>query len=218
MKVRALLGKKLGMTQVFTENGAVIPVSVIEAGPCVVLETKSAEGRDGYSAVKLGYMAVREKVLSKPVLGYFKKLNLAPMRFVREIRIPEEQLPEFEVGSEVGVSIFEAGDIVTVSGKSKGRGFAGVMKRYGFAGHRKTHGTHESKRGPGAVGCSAWPGRIWKGKKMPGQYGNVVCTTENLEIVQVIPERNLLLVRGAVPGHPNSILLVKNAVKKWKRS
>jgi len=129
MKVRALLGKKLGMTQVFTENGAVIPVSVIEAGPCVVLETKSAEGRDGYSAVKLGYMAVREKVLSKPVLGYFKKLNLAPMRFVREIRIPEEQLPEFEVGSEVGVSIFEAGDIVTVSGKSKGRGFAGVMKR-----------------------------------------------------------------------------------------
>jgi len=217
MKVRALLGKKIGMTQLFTESGEVVPVSVVKAGPCVVLEKKSGLGKDRYSAVKIGFETAKPKSLTKPQLGYFKKLSVDPLRFVREVQIGEEQLPDFEIGSKLGVDMFEAGDIVNVTAKSKGRGFAGVMKRWGFAGHRQTHGTHTSKRGPGAVGCSAWPGKIWKGKKMPGQYGNAPATTENLEIVRVDPERNILMIKGSVPGHRNSLILVKNSVKKWKR-
>ena len=146
MKTRALLGKKIGMTQIFVDGGVVVPVSVVQAGPCVVLEKKSATGKDGYSAVKLGFGPAREKTFVKPALGYFKKLGVSAMKFVKEIRIPEDQLGDYEVGGELGASVFEPGDIVNVTGKSKGRGFAGVMKRYGFAGHRATHGTHESKR------------------------------------------------------------------------
>lgn len=218
MKTRALLGRKIGMTQLFAEGGEVIPVSAMTVGPCQILEKKSSVGKDGYSAVKLGFENKKEKHANKPEMGYFNKLNTAPVRFIREIRISEDQLGDFEVGSTLDVSIFTEGDIVTISGKSKGRGFAGVMKRYGFKGMRATHGTHSSFRGPGSIGCSAWPGRVWKGKKMPGQYGNVIKTIENLEVVKVIPEDNMLLVRGSVPGHRNSVLLVKNSVKKWKRS
>jgi large subunit ribosomal protein L3 len=218
MKIRALLGRKIGMTQLFTEDGEVVPVSVMTAGPCVVLEKKIQSGKDGYSAIKVGFETRKDKHVTKPEMGYFKKLDVAPARFVREVRMPEEQVDEIEVGGTLDVSIFAEGDIVNVSGKSKGRGFAGVMKRYGFSGMRATHGTHSSFRGPGAIGCSAWPGRVWKGKKMPGQYGNVIRTIENLEVVKVIPEDNMLLIRGSIPGHRNSLLVVKNSPKKWKRS
>lgn len=218
MNVRALLGRKIGMTQLFTEDGEVIPVSVMTAGPCVVLEKKSNSGKDGYSAIKVGFETRKDKHVTKPEMGYFKKLDVAPARVVREVRMPEKQVDEIELGGTLDVSIFTEGDIVNVSGKSKGRGFAGVMKRYGFSGMRATHGTHTSFRGPGAIGCSAWPGRVWKGKKMPGQYGNVIKTIENLEVVKVIPEDNMLLIRGSIPGHRNSLLVVKNSPKKWKRS
>lgn len=216
--VKALLGKKVGMTQIFADDGTVVPVTVLKAGPCVVLEKKSQQGKDGYSAVKLGFEKAKEKHLTKPELGYFKKIGQDPVRHVKEVRIPEAQLEEYEVGGELNATVFEDGDIINVTAKSKGRGFAGVMKRWGFAGFRMTHGVHESYRGPGSVGCSTWPGKIWKGKKMPGQYGNKPVTVENLEVVKVDAEQNLIMVRGALPGHRNSLLFVKSSPKKWKRS
>jgi large subunit ribosomal protein L3 len=216
--VKALLGKKIGMTQIFAADGTVVPVSVMQAGPCVVLEKKSQQGKDGYSAVKLGFQKAKEKHLTKPQLGFFKNIGQDPVRHVKEIRVPEKQLDEFEVGANLDATLFEEGDIVNISAKSKGRGFAGVMKRWNFAGFRMTHGVHESYRGPGSVGCSTWPGKIWKGKKMPGQYGNKLSTVENLTIVKVLADQNLVMVKGAIPGHRNSILTVKSAPKKWKRS
>lgn len=216
--VKALLGKKVGMTQIFAADGTVVPVTVLEAGPCVVLEKKSQQGKDGYSAVKLGYQAAKEKHLNRPQLGFFKTIAQDPMRHIKEVRIPEKQLDEFEVGTRLEATLFEEGDIVNVTAKGKGKGFSGVMKRWNFAGFRVTHGVHESYRGPGSVGCSTWPGKIWKGKKMPGQYGNKPVTAENLQIVKVLGEKNLLLVKGSIPGHRNSILLVKSAPKKWKRA
>jgi len=217
MKVRALLGKKIGMTQLFVGDGEVVPVSVIKAGPCFVLEKKSATGKDGYSALKLGFEAAKEKHLTKPELGYFKKLNREPLRHVEEVRVPEEQLSEMEVGAELKASIFEPGDMVNVVGTSKGRGFQGVVKRWGFVGKRASHGTHKYERHGGSVGSNTWPARTWPGKKMAGQFGNVSFTAQNLEVVKVIPEQDLILVRGAVPGHRNGLVLVRTAVKKWKR-
>ena len=230
MRVKAVLGRKIGMTQLFAEGGESIPVSVVKAGPCTILEKKSSAGKDGYSAIKLGFEPAKErnkgadkpedrefKGITKPQRGYFDKLDTEPVRTVREIRVPEEQLDQFEVGGELNATVFAEGDIVTVTGKSKGRGFAGVMKRWNFSGHKASHGTHESFRGPGAVGCSAWPGRIFKGKKMPGQYGNTNQTIQNLEVVKVLPEENLLLIKGAIPGHRNSLIVVRNSKKKWKR-
>ena len=218
MKTRALLARKIGMTQVFKEDGKVVPVCIVKAGPCKVLEKKSSLGRDKYSAIKIGFEAGRPKSMNKPQLGYFKKAGTEPMKEVREIRLDEEHLDDFEVGGDLTVSLFEPGDIVNVIGKSKGRGFTGVIKRWGFSGKRATHGTHECFRHPGSVGCSAWPSRIFKGKKMPGQYGNEVMTIENLEVVRVVPEENLLFLKGAVPGARNSLILVRNSRKKWKRN
>ncbi|MBM4353728.1 MAG: 50S ribosomal protein L3 [Deltaproteobacteria bacterium] len=217
MKVRALLGRKIGMSQVFDAKGEVVPVSVVQAGPCVVLEKKSAKGKDGYSAVKIGFEKAREKSVNKPDGGFYKKLDIAPLKHVREIRVPEEQLAEFEVGAELNATLFEVGDVVNVVGNSRGRGFAGVIKRWGFAGKRMSHGTHQYTRHPGSVSAHSWPARIFKGKKMPGQFGNVRKTQESLTVIQVIPEKNLLLLKGPVPGGRNSVVLVKTSPKKWKR-
>jgi len=217
MKVRALLGKKVGMTQVFSENGEVVPVSVVQAGPCFVLEKKSATGKDGYSAVKIGFEKAREKSVNKPEGGFFKKLNLTPLKHVQEVRVTEEQLAEFEVGTELNASLFEAGDMVNVIGNTRGRGFAGVMKRWGFSGKRASHGTHQYTRHGGSVSAHSWPARIFKGKKMPGQYGNTRKTQESLTVIKVIPEQNLLLLKGPVPGGRNSVVLVRTSPKKWKR-
>ncbi len=205
------------MTQIFADSGEVVPVSVIKAGPCVVLEKKSAAGKDGYTAIKLGFEATREKTLVKPEIGYFKKLGAEPMKYIREIRMNDEQMPDYEVGSQIDASVFEAGDVVTVMGKMKGRGFSGVMKRHGFAGKNHSHGTHKYERHGGSVGCSTWPSRIIPGKKMPGQYGNTQISQENLVVVRVIPEENLILVRGSVPGARNTLLTVRTSKKKWKR-
>jgi len=205
------------MTQIFSESGEVVPVSVIKAGPCVVLEKKSAQGKDGYTAIKLGFEPTREKTLVKPEIGYFKKLNATPTKFIREIRMEEDQMPECEVGTEINASIFEPGDMVTVMGLMKGRGFSGVMKRHGFHGKKHSHGTHKYERHGGSIGCSTWPSRVVPGKKMPGQYGNTQISQENLMVVQVMPEENLLLVRGSVPGARNTLLTVRTSKKKWKR-
>jgi len=205
------------MTQVFTETGEVIPVSVVKVGPCTVLEKKSANGKDGYSAVRLGFESIRDKLLSKPSAGYYKKVGVTPCRMSREIRLPEDQLADFEIGTLLKADLFEAGDIVTVSGKSKGRGFAGVVKRWGFGGVKNTHGTHKYRRHTGSIGSNTWPARVRKGKHMPGHLGNTVSTTQNLEVVKVLPEDNLLMIRGAVPGHRNTLLWVMNSKKMWKR-
>jgi len=218
MKVRGILGKKIGMTQIFDEQGRVIPVTVVEAGPCKVMQVKSEAGKDKYASVKLGFEPVEPRKVSKPELEKLKKADLEPMRFVREFRLPEGEIADFEVGQDVTADLFEVGDFVNVTGKTKGRGFAGVMKRHGFHGAIRTHGVHEFFRHGGAPGCSAYPGRIIKGKKMPGQYGNVIFTVENLEIAGVDKENNLLLIRGSLPGSRNTYLMIRSAKKKWKRT
>lgn len=200
-----LIGKKIGMTQLFDEKGEAIPVTVIEAGPCTITEVRTLE-RDGYSAVQLGFGAKSEKRIPRPVLGQFKKRNLVPTRHVREFRV--EDLAGFEVGKSLTVTLFEKGQHVDVQGVTKGRGFTGVVKRYGFVTGHASHGPTHGKQ-PGSIGASAYPSRVVKGKRLPGRMGGVNFTAKNLEVVAVDAEQNVLLVRGAVPGPPNGLVTVK---------
>jgi large subunit ribosomal protein L3 len=200
-----LIGKKVGMTQIFDEKGEAIPVTVIEAGPCTVSAVRTVE-RDGYSGVQLGFGTQKEARFSRPVLGQFKKHNLAPARRLREFRV--EDSSAFEVGKTVTVELFEKGTHVDVSGVTKGRGFAGVVKRYGFVAGHASHGPTAGKQ-PGSIGASAYPSRVVKGKRLPGRMGGVRLTVKNLEVVGVDPEQNVLLLRGAVPGPPNGLVLVR---------
>jgi large subunit ribosomal protein L3 len=192
-----LIGKKLGMTQVFTDDGRVIPVTVIEAGPCTVIDVKTDQ-KHGYSAVQLGFDSWRKKrPMSKPFHGQFDRLGVPPMRRLREFRVTDSNA--YEVKQDLKADIFAAGERVKVTGTSKGKGFAGVVRRYAFAGYEETHG-HPGARTPGSVGQCATPGRTLKGQRMGGRMGGVRRTVKNLEVVEVDAERNLLLVRGAVPG------------------
>jgi len=210
----AILGRKIGMTQFFDDMGDRVPVTMIQAGPCPVLRVKTSEGRDGYDAVVLGLGKGRPKAMTKPELGVFKKLEVEPVEVMREIRVdPMTEAPLYQVGSTVDVTLFQAGEKVDVIGTSRGRGFQGVVKRHGFAGFPKTHGTHEYRRHPGSIGCRTWPGRTIKGKRLPGQMGDQRVTSLNLKVVAVVPEENLILVRGAVPGAPNGLVMVRKAVK-----
>ncbi len=205
-----LVGKKVGMTQVFTDNGEAVPVTVVEAGPCTVVQIRTLD-RDGYSAVQVGFGRGLEKRKSRALYGH---MNTAGAVFggLAEFRCPADA--HYEVGQEVGVAdLFDKGDSVDVSGASKGRGFAGVMKRHGFSGHKATHGTHESFRGAGAIGACAYPGRVFKGKKMPGHMGAAKVTTQNLEVMDVRAEDNLVLVRGGVPGPRGGRVVIRLAVK-----
>lgn len=202
-----LLGRKLGMTRIFSEDGHNIPVTVIEAGPCFVSQIKTPE-KDGYSAVQLGFMEKKEKRTTKPLLGHFAKANLKPLRYLREFR-DFDLGKELKLGDEIGVEIFEPGDVVDVSGRSKGRGFQGVVKRHRFGGGPKTHGQSDRYRAPGSIGQSSFPSRVLKGLRMAGHMGNRRVTIKNLVVVKVIPEQNLLLVRGGVPGAVNSIVEIK---------
>lgn len=213
----AILGTKLGMAQVFDENGYCVPVTVIAAGPCVVLQKKSADGRDGYNALKVGYGDVKPQRLAKPQRGMYKKLDVTPKRVVREIRMTNEELAQFEVGGELKADLFAAGDIVDVIGTSKGRGFTGPMKRHGFHGASATHGTHEYRRHGGSIGTSAWPSHVFKGKKMAGQHGNSQITVQNLKVFAVDTERNEIWIRGSVPGPNNRLVMVRTSVKKPKK-
>ena len=206
---QALIGKKVGMTQVFKENGEIVPVTVIEAGPCVVLQKKTIEV-DGYESVQLAYGDVKEKHVTKPVQGQYNKNGVPFRKIIKEFRL--DDVATLETGQELKVDIFEAGDRVDISGKSKGKGFQGNIKRHGQARGPMSHGSKYHRR-PGAMSASASPGEVPKGKNLPGQMGNKNVTTLNLEVVQVDAENNLLLVKGAVPGSRGSVVTIKNSVK-----
>lgn len=197
-----LLGRKIGMTSVFRE-GESIPVTVVEAGPCTVVQVKTTEGRDGYDALQLGYLSKKEKHVNRPMAGHYSHAGVQPAGVLREFR----GMTGRNVGDKIQVQdLFEEGDIVDVRGRTKGRGFTGVMKRHNFSGAKASHGVHESYRGPGSIGACAWPARVWKGKRMAGQYGNTMITMQNLEVIEVIAEKNLVLLKGAVPGARNSVI------------
>lgn len=205
-----IIGKKLGMTQVFDAEGKVIPVTVIEAGPCIVVQRKTARN-DGYDAVQLGFGPKKAHRAGKPMIGHFRKAGKGAFGALQEVKVPTDS--PLDAGAEVHVDIFKEGDVVDVTGNSKGRGFAGVIKRWNFKGGRATHGSM-FHRAPGSIGASAWPSRVIKNMKMAGHYGDERVTTLNLKVVGVQPEKNLLLVRGAVPGARNSLVFVRHAVKK----
>lgn len=206
---KAILGKKIGMTQIFTEDGTVIPVTVVEAGPCKVVQKKTVEN-DGYEAVQLSFGDVKEKNVTKPRKGHFDKYGVEYHRIIREFRL--DDCSELEPGTEVKADVFEAGDKVDVSGKSKGKGYAGAIKRHGQHRGPMAHGS-KYHRSAGSMGSSATPSHVMKGKKMPGQMGNKNVTALNLEIVQVDAENNLLLIKGAVPGSRGSVVSIKSSVK-----
>lgn len=207
--MKGIIGKKIGMTQVFDESGNAIPVTVIEAGPCFVTQVRDAD-KDGYVAVQLGFGETKPKRLTQGQLGHLRRNNLPALRYLREFRLPDGQL-DVEEGQEIRVNVFEKGERVDVIGTSKGRGFAGTIKRHGFARGPKTHGQSDRERAPGAVGMCATPGRTLKGQRMAGRMGNERVTTKNLEVVVIDPERNLLAVRGSVPGARDGIVLIKQA-------
>jgi large subunit ribosomal protein L3 len=207
---KGLIGKKIGMTQIFDEQGLAVPITVIEAGPCFVTQVRTPE-HDGYSAVQLGFSEIREKRLTGGELGHLKRSNISPLRFLREFRAKEIQVKE---GDKVGVEIFNLGEHVDVIGTSKGRGFAGAVKRYHFAGGPATHGQSDRERAPGSRGSGTTPGRVYKGSRGPGHMGNHRVTAQNLKVVLIDPERNLLGVRGAVPGSRNSLVVIKDARKQ----
>jgi large subunit ribosomal protein L3 len=209
--LKGLLGKKIGMTQIFDEDGTAIPVTVIEAGPCYVTQVRDVEAA-GYSAVQLGFGEVKPKRLTGGQLGHLKRNDLPPLRYLREFRTKKDA--EVNAGDQVTVEVFEVGDYVDITGTSKGRGFAGVVKRYGFGGGPKTHGQSDRQRAPGSIGATSGTARVFKGKRMPGHMGNRRVTSQNLKVVLVDEERNLIGVRGAVPGPKGGLLVIKEARKQ----
>lgn len=206
MAVNGILGRKIGMTQVYTPEGVLVPVTVIQAGPCTVVATRQPE-RDGYSAVQLGFEPVKPSRVNKAMAGQFKKAGTGPFRILKEFTLAGDELPA--VGAECTVGeLFQPGEIVSVRGVTKGRGTAGVMKRHRFSGFPATHGTHEYFRHGGSIGNRSYPGRVFKGKRMSGRYGAENVTTTHLKVIAVRPEENLILIRGAVPGARNGAVMV----------
>ncbi len=199
-----LLGKKIGMTQVFAEDGKLVSITAIEAGPCPVLAVKE-------KSVQLGFDKANEKRLKKPLLGYFKKLNLSPAKIIRELR--KDSQAEYKVGQEIKADLFKAGDFVDITGTSIGKGFAGGMERWHWHGGPQTHGSTSHRR-IGSIGSTTTPGRVWKGHHLPGHKGSGTVTVQNLKVVKVDVDNNILLVKGAVPGHKNAYLIIKKAKKK----
>jgi large subunit ribosomal protein L3 len=210
MAAKGILGRKLGMTQVWDAENRVVPVTVIQAGPCRVVQLKTPE-RDGYAAVQLAFGATKPQRLSKPELGHLAKADAEPSRDLAELRV--EDLGAYAVGQVIGAEVFSAGERVDVTGISKGKGFAGVMVRHNFKGQGASHGNHKKHRAPGSIGACATPARVFKGMKMPGQHGAKRVTTQNLEVVEGDAERGLLLIRGSVPGPTGGLVFVRNAVK-----
>ncbi|NPA30489.1 MAG: 50S ribosomal protein L3 [Chloroflexi bacterium] len=208
--MKGLIGKKVGMTQIFDENGAAIPVTVIQAGPCYVTQIRTPE-KDGYAAVQLGYEEIKPKRLTGGQRGHLKRHDLPPLRYLREFRVDEVDVNE---GDVVTVAVFEVGDKVDVTGTSKGRGFAGAVKRHGFAGGPKTHGQSDRWRATGSRGAATYPGKTWKGSRAPGRMGNRRVTVQGLTVMWVDPERNLIAVKGAVPGPRNGLVLLRASKKK----
>ena len=208
--LKGLIGMKIGMTQIFDETGAAIPVTVIEAGPCYVTQVRNVE-RDGYSAVQLGFGESKPRRLTGGQLGHLKRNDLPPLRYLREFRVKE---PDVNEGDQVTVAVFEVGDHVDVVGRSKGRGFAGAVKRYGFRGGPKTHGQSDRHRAVGSIGATSGTARVFPGKRMPGHMGNQRVTAQNLKVVFIDEERNLIGVRGSVPGPRGGLVVLKEARKQ----
>lgn len=207
--MKGIIGRKVGMTQIFDEKGNVIPVTVIEAGPCWVTQVRTAE-RDGYVAIQLGFGETKPKRLTQGQMGHLRRNNLAPLRYLREFRIKNGEV-DVQEGQQIKADVFTPGERVDVIGTSKGRGFAGTIKRHGFHRQPKTHGQSDRERAPGSIGAGTNPGRTIKGLKMSGRMGNERVTTENLEVVRVDPEQNLIAVRGSIPGVKGGIVLIKPA-------
>jgi len=208
--VKGVLGEKLGMTQVWDEANKIVPVTVVKAGPCVVTQVRSSE-RDGYSAVQLGFGAIDPRKVNKPDSGHFAKAGVTPRRHVVELRTADAS--EYTVGQELGPDVFEAGQLVDVTGTSRGKGFSGVMRRHGFHGVSASHGQKRNHRKPGSIGAGSTPSRVFKGLKMAGRHGNARVTAQNLRVQQVDTDNGLLLIKGAVPGPIGGLVLVRSAAK-----
>ena len=208
--LKGLLGKKLGMTQVWDVDNRLVPVTVVEAGPCVVTQVRNG-GTDGYDAVQLAFGAIDPRKVTKPMTGHFEKAGVTPRRHLVELRTADAA--DYELGQEITADVFEAGQRVDATGTTKGKGFAGVMKRHGFAGVSSSHGSHRNHRKPGSIGGCATPGRVFRGMRMAGRMGGVRQTTQNLQIHAVDAEKGLLLIKGAVPGPRGGIVLIRTAAK-----
>jgi large subunit ribosomal protein L3 len=212
-KTLGIIGRKLGMTQLFLEDGSVVPVTVVEAGPCPVVQ-KKAKGNDGYDALQLGFLPKDSRKVNKPLSGHFKKAGVGPRYLLKEFRV--EDAEGYEPGQEVTLSLFKPGDLVDVTGVSKGKGFAGVIKRHGFHGFPASRGTHEYFRHGGSVGANSYPAHVFKGMKMPGQHGNRRVTVQNITVMDVKEDQNLLLVKGGIPGAPKGWVFIRSATKGKK--
>jgi large subunit ribosomal protein L3 len=199
-----LLGNKIGMTQIFDESGNIIPVTILKVGPCVITQVKTME-KDGYNAIQVGYGNVPSKALTQPELGHFQKSNIQPLKYLKEFRINDKN--EFEIGQILNVDAFSEGQLVNVRGKSIGKGFSGLQKRYNFARGPMTHGS-KNHRAPGSIGMGTTPGRVLPGKKMAGQLGNKIATIQKLKVIQINPEENILVIKGSVPGKPGNLLSI----------
>lgn len=210
---KGILGKKIGMTQVFNAGGRLVPVTVVETGPCMVVQKKNEE-KDGYTSIQLGFAEKRENIVNKPLKGHFAKAGVKPMRYLREIRLTPEESENYQVGQELKADLFKEGDKVDVIGTSKGKGFAGVIKRHNFHRGPMAHGSMYHRR-PGSLGATD-PARVFKGRRLPGRMGGERVTVQGLEIVKVDPEKNVLLIKGAVPGRNGALLLVRETVKAAK--
>ncbi len=206
-----ILGEKLGMTQVFDENNRMVPVTVVKAGPCVVTQIRTQD-KDGYTAVQLAYGQIDPRKVTKPLAGHFKKAEVTPRRHLVELRT--DSVAEYSIGQELGADVFAEGAHVDVTGTTKGKGTAGVMKRHGFAGVSSSHGSHRNHRKPGSIGACATPGRVFKGLRMAGRMGHETQTTQSLIVHKVDAERGLLLIKGAIPGPKGGLVLVRSAVKE----
>ena len=207
---KAILGKKLGMTQIFDNNGLVVPVTVVEAGPCFVSQVKTKEN-DGYSAVQMAFDNIREQLVNKPLLGQLKKAEIPAKRYLKEFKLDDAE--NYKLGDKITCEIFAEGDMVDVTGTSKGHGFSGTIAKWNFQRHRMSHGNGPVHRHVGSIGANTFPAKVFKGKKMAGRWGNERVTVQNLKVVKVDAERNLILVKGAIPGAKGSLVSVKSAVK-----
>jgi large subunit ribosomal protein L3 len=212
-KTLGIIGRKIAMTQIFLEDGSAVPATVIEAGPCKVVQKKTKE-KDGYDALQLGFLPKNEKRVNKPLSGHFKKAGTGSFTLLREFRM--EDVGGYELGQEVTLNLFKPGDVVDVTGLSKGRGFAGVIKRHGFHGFPASRGTHEYFRHGGAVGMHSYPARVFKGMKMPGHYGNERVTVQNIRVIDVKEEQNLILLQGGIPGARHGFVFIRSATKQKK--
>lgn len=213
--MKGILGRKLGMTQIFDDEGIITPVTVIEAGPCYVTQKKTVES-DGYNAIQIGFDEISEKRVNQPMRHHLEKAKVPMLRYLREIRV--DDVDSYETGQKIDASIFELGDVIDVTGTSKGKGFAGGVKRHNFRGGPKTHGQSDRHRAPGSAGAGSTPGRVFKGTRMAGQMGNERKTLQNLKVALVDPEKNIIAVKGAVPGAKNGLVIIKEAVKTNRKS